>query len=371
MRVAVEPVTTSGDMKAFVRFPLALYHKNPFFVPHLLWERKKFFNPSNPLFDYTDVTYYLARDRNGQVVGRVTAHVNRRHNEITGEHTGFFGFFECIERFEVAQALLSVAENRLKEKGMTLIRGPFNFSTNEECGFLTQGFNRSPVFMMPYNPPYYLDMISRLGYRPVKKLLAYEYTYPGQIPEHLVKFSRRIEQRTGVTVRPMSKKNFEAEVAAAFQIYNAAWERNWGFVPVTEDEFKFVASDFKAIIDPAIALIAEKDNRPVAFSLALPDYNLLFKKMKGRLFPFGFFHFLFGRRMIRHIRVLLLGVLREYRRSGIDVLLYYNTFKNGLSKGYRSCEMSWILEDNTLMRRALERMGATAGKVYRIYEKAI
>ena len=371
MQVTITPATTSGDLKTFIRFPLHLYRRDPLYVPHLLHERSKFFSPSNPLFKYTDVTYYLARDRQGQVVGRVTAHVNQRHNELTGEKTGFFGFFECVEDQEVARALMSTAEMRMQEMGMTAIRGPFNFSTNEECGFLVDGFDRLPVFMMTYNPSYYLDMMDRLGYSAVKDLLAYEYAYPGQIPEHLLKFSRRLQERTGVIVRPMRRSDFEAEVTAAFEIYNAAWERNWGFVPVTEDEFRYVAGDFKAIIDPAVALIAEKDGRPVAFSLALPDYNVLLKKMNGRLFPYGFLYFLFARRQIRHIRVLLLGVLREYQRSGVDILLYYNTFKNGLAKGYRSCEMSWILEDNALMRRALDRMGATVGKRYRIFEKSL
>ena len=371
MQVTVSPATSADDLKAFIRYPLELYRGDPCFVSHLLHERSKFFSPSNPLFKYTDVTYYLARERSGQVVGRITAHVNKRHNQLTGENTGFFGFFECIQDPEVAGALVSAAEIRLQQMGMTTIRGPFNFSTNEECGFLTHGFDRPPVFMMPYNPAYYLDMMDALGYRPVKTLLAYEYTYPGQIPEHLVKFSERLQKRTGVVVRPMRRKNFEAEVGAAFDIYNMAWEKNWGFIPVTEDEFRYVAADFKAIIDPALALIAEKDGRPVAFSLALPDYNVLFKKMNGRLFPFGFLYFIFGRRLIRHIRVLLLGVLKEYRRSGVDILLYYHTFKNGLAKGYRSSEMSWILEDNTLMRRALERMGASVGKRYRIYEKSL
>ncbi len=371
MQVTVSPATSSGDLKAFIRYPLQLYRNDPCFVSHLLHERAKFFSPSNPLFNYTDAAYYLARDDGGRVVGRVSAHVNRRHNKLTGEHTGFFGFFECIQHPEVAGALMSAAELRLQAMGMSVIRGPFNFSTNEECGFLSHGFDRPPVFMMPYNPSYYLDMMGELGYRPVKELLAYEYAYAGRIPEHLVKFSQRLQERSGVVVRPMRRKNFETEVGAAFDIYNAAWEKNWGFVPVTEDEFRYIAADFKAIIDPALALIAEKDGRPVAFSLALPDYNVLLKKMKGRLFPFGFLYFVFGRRLIRHIRVLLLGVLQEYRRSGVDILLYYHTFRNGLAKGYRSSEMSWILEDNALMRRALDRMGATVGKRYRIYEKSL
>ena len=166
-------------------------------------------------------------------------------------------------------------------------------------------------------------------------------------------------------------KRFEEDVATAFGVYNEAWEDNWGFVPMTEAEFRFQAHDLKSVIDPSIVLIAEKDGEAVAFSLTLPDYNVIFKKMGGRLFPFGIFHFLFGRRSIHHVRVMALGVLKEYRRAGIDILLYHNTFKNGLRRGYRSCEMSWILEDNALMRRAIERIGGKVTKVYRIFERTL
>lgn len=371
MPLSIDRVATKRALAEFVRFPLALYRGDPYFVPALTSERLKFFSDRNPLFTFTDVVYFVARDGGGRVVGRVTAHVNRRHHEFTGERAGFFGFFECIEDGEVAAALMSAVESWHGEQNVSVIRGPYNFSTNEECGFLAEGFDRPPAIMMPYTRPYYLDFMASQGYEPVRTLLAYEYAYQGYVPDHLARVSERVRERTGVTVRPVDMKHFERDVASAFGVYNSAWEDNWGFVPMTEAEFKFQAEDLKSAIDPAIVLIAEKDGRPVGFSLALPDLNLVLKKMNGRLFPFGIFHFLLGRRSIHHVRVMAMGVLREYRRSGIDILLYYDSFQNGLRHGYRSCEMSWILEDNALMRRAIERMGGAVTKSYRIYEKTL
>ncbi len=370
-QVFVAPAESGRDLDAFIRFPLRLYRQAPFFVPHLLYERKKFFRPSNPIFQFTDVTYFLARGENGQVVGRATAHINHRHNEHAGEKAGFFGFFECVDDQAVASALMTAAEDALRDRGMKVIRGPFNFSTNEECGFLVQGFDRLPAMMMPYTKPYYPDFMTRLGYSRAKDLLAYEYAYQGSIPDYLVRLRRRIRERKQIVIRSINMRRFEEDLAEIFRIYNAAWSKNWGFIPVTEDEFRYTARELKPIVDPSVVLIAEKEGQPVAFSVSLPDYNLLLKKMHGRLFPFGFLHLLFGRKTIGRVRTLLLGVAAEYRLSGIEVLLIHETFEKGLSRGYRTGEMSWILEDNVLMRRPLERMGAQIGKVYRIYEKAL
>jgi len=370
-QVFVTPAQSDRDLDAFIRFPLRLYHQDPFFVSPLLYERKKFFKPSNPIFQFTDVTYFLARGENGEVTGRATAHINSRHNEHAVEKTGFFGFFECIDDQAVASALLTAAEDRLRDRGMKMIRGPFNFSTNEECGFLVDGFDRSPAMMMPYTKPYYPDFMTRLGYSKAKDLLAYEYSYQGSIPDYLVRLSRRIRERKQIVVRSINMHRFVEDVETIFRIYNAAWSKNWGFIPVTDEEFRCTAKDLKSIVDPSIVLIAEKEGQPVAFSVTLPDYNVLLKKMHGRLLPFGFLHLLFGRKTIGRVRTLLLGVVAEYRLSGIEVLLIHDTFEKGLARGYRAGEMSWVLEDNVLMRRALERMGAQIGKTYRIYEKAL
>ena len=367
----VTPASSRREMDAFIRFPLRHYRGDPNFVPHLLYERKKFFSPSNPIFHFTKVVYFLARDQKGEVVGRVTAHINERHNEHAGEKTGFFGFFECIDDQAAASALMTAAEDTLRTRGMKMIRGPFNFSTNEECGFLVQGFDRNPSLMMPYTKPYYPDAMTRLGYSTAKDLLAYEYESQGGIPEHLARFSRRLQERKQIVIRPINMQRFVEDVETIFRLYNEAWSRNWGFVPVTEDEFRATAKDLKPIVDPSVVLIAEKAGRPVGFSVTLPDYNVVLKKMNGRLFPFGFMHLLFGRRSIRRLRTLLLGVVAEHRLTGIDALLIHDTFQRALPRGYLKGEMSWILEDNMLMRRPLERMGAQVTKVYRIYEKTL
>jgi len=369
--VVVTPASSGRDLGDFIRFPLRLYSADPLFVPHLLYERKQFFKPSNPIFQFTDVVYFLARNEKGEVLGRVTAHINERHNRHAGERTGFFGFFECIEDDAVASVLMTAAEKSLRDRGMTLIRGPFNFSTNEECGFLVQGFDRPPFLMMPYTKAYYPDLMTRMGYHKVKELLAYEYEYQGSIPDHLVRFKERIRERKKIVIRPINMQHFMEDVETIFGLYNSAWSKNWGFVPVTDEEFRATAKDLKPIVDPSIVLIAEKDGRPVGFSVTLPDYNVLLKKMKGRLFPFGFLHMIFGRKSIRRVRTLLMGVVAGYRLSGIDALLIYDTFERGLARGYRSGEMSWVLEENVLMRRPLERMGAQIGKIYGIFEKAL
>ena len=371
MRINIQPVASLRMMHEFIKLPLRLYRNDPHFVPHLLAERRDFFSVGNPIFQFTDVGYFLARDESGRAVGRVTAHVNRRHNEFAGERTGFFGFFECVEQLDVARALMATAEAWLRQRGMSTIRGPFNFSTNEECGFLARGFDSMPAFMMPYTKRYYLDFMAELGYLPAKDLIAYDCHFEGEIPAHLVRFAERARERTGITVRTLEMKRFEEEVAAAFQVYNRAWEKNWGFIPMTRDEFRYTAKGLRQIVDPAIALVAEKDGQAVGFSLGLPDYNPLFKKMNGRVFPFGFLRFLLGKRSINRIRVITLGVIEEYRKRGVETLLIHDTFRNGTAKGYMSCEMSWILEENVLARRAFERLGAVAYKVYRVFEKPL
>ncbi|KPK60215.1 MAG: hypothetical protein AMK73_08245 [Planctomycetes bacterium SM23_32] len=371
MGITVEPVASPKGMRQFIEYPSVLYADHPLFVPHLLGERRQFFSAANPIFAFIEVEYFLARDDAGRVRGRITAHVNRRHNEFWGEKTGFFGFFDAEEDYDVSGALLEVAERWLGHRGMERIRGPMNFSTNEECGILVQGFDRAPGFMMPYNERYYAELMRRSGYLKAKDLLAYEYTYTGRIPERLVRLCERTRERSAVVVRPVRMDAFQEDVGKAFAVYNRAWEKNWGFVPMTEEQFAFMARQLKDVVDPAVALIAEADGEPVGFSLALPDYGPLLRKMKGRLFPFGFLVFLLGRRRVHSVRVLTMGVVPEHRRKGVDVLLIHDTFARGVEAGYYEGEFSWILEDNDLMIRALEKMGARPTKVYRIYEKAL
>jgi len=371
MAVQLQEVISRRDLDRFIKVPFDLYAADSLYVPHLLSERREFFSPRNPLFEFTEARYWLALDDGGRPVGRISAHINARHNDYWGEKTGFFGFFESVERAQVAGSLLDAAEAWLAGQGMTLVRGPFNFSTNEECGLLVEGYDEPPALMMPYNPPYYASLIEVRGYTKAKDLVAYCYDYEGEIPRYLKRFSERVQQRQAVTVRPLRRECFEEEVRLAFSVYNKAWADNWGFIPMTEAEFAYMARALKPIVDPDLALIAEVDGEAVGFSLALPDYNPVFKKMKGRLLPFGVLHFLLGRRRLDRVRVITMGVVEEHRRRGIDVLLIYHTFKNGVGKGYFHGEFSWILEDNVMLVRAMERMGARRCKTYRIYEKEL
>jgi GNAT superfamily N-acetyltransferase len=371
MGIQVEAVTSPAGLSRFIRFPLRLYADDGCFVPHLLSERRRFFSRRNPLFAFTEPCYFLARDAGGAVVGRVSAHVNRRHNKFWGERAGFFGFFECVEDLDVARALMTHAEQWLAGQGMGVIRGPFNFSTNEECGFLAEGFDTPPAVMMPYTKRYYLDFMAELGYAKARDLLAFYYECREGIPPFLTRVGKRAEERHGVVVRPLNMRRFAEDVRKAFDVYNRAWERNWGFVPMTEEQFAFAAHELKGIVVPELALIAEMDGEPVGFALALPDYNPLLKKMGGRLLPFGIVRFLLGRRSLDMVRVLTLGVVEEHRRRGIDALLVYYLFANGLPKGYWRGEFSWVLEGNVLLERLMERMGATAYKTYRIFEKPL
>ncbi len=371
MSFEVKEVGSRGDMRQFIGLPLSLYTDDPRYVPPLLAERKEFLSDRNPAFDFTHVRYLLARDDAGLVLGRTTAHVNSRHNEFAGEQTGFFGFFECVDDFDVARLLMVEVERWLAEQGMDTVRGPFNFSTNHECGFLTSGFDTPPAVMMPHTKPYYPGLFDRLGYRAAKELVAYDYTYTGKIPEHLVRFGNRVQERSPARIRTIDMSRFEQDVTEVFSVYNRAWSENWGFVPMTAEQFAFSARSLKRIVDPEMALIAEIDGEPVGFFLALPDINVLLKHMNGRLFPFGFLRFLLGRRRIKSVRVITLGVVKEHRNKGIDSLLACRAFQNGARRGYKRAEFSWILEDNVLLRRGLDRMGAVPYKTYRIYEKSL
>lgn len=371
MGVEVTPVSGRREMRQFIRFPYALYRDDPHYVPPLMAERKEFFSDQNPVFEFLRVRYFLARDEQGEIVGRTTAHVNERHNEFWDEQTGFFGFFGSVERPEVAAALMEKAESWLAEQGMETARGPLNFSTNQECGFLVEGHDSPPFVMMPYTKSYYPQMFEDLGYRKARDLLAYSYEYDGDIPDHLVRFGQRAAERSQVSVRSIDMDRFDEELAAAFEVYNRAWSENWGFVPMTKAQFRFTARNLKPIIDPELALLAELDGEPVGLFLALPDINRILKKMNGRLWPFGWLRFLLGRRRLHHVRVIILGVVDEYRRRGVDSLLSYRAFQKGDRKGYNRAEFSWILEENELMRRALDRLGATPYKTYRIYEKRL
>lgn len=368
--VRVEPVRDRADLREFLRLPWRIYRDDPHWVPPLLVEQRKLLNRKrHPFHQHADVEYFLAR-RGSAAVGRIAAIVNHRHVEFHDEPVGFFGFFECDDDPAAARALLASAEDWVAAHGMRAMRGPMNFSTNEECGLLVDGFDSPPRVMMTHNPPWYERLLEGAGYRKSKDMFAYDITGEAP-PERLVRGVARLRERAGAVIRPIRMKELEREIERVREVYNDAWERNWGFVPMTGAEFDEMAKQLRQIVDPELCLIAEVDGEVAGFELALPDFNQAIRHANGRLLPFGIFKLLWHARRIDRIRVVTLGVKPEYRRLGLDAMMTLRVFERGLARGYRRGECSWILEDNWPMRRILEHLGARVYKTYRILEKPL
>lgn len=372
MSVEISTVDSKRDLNQFIKLPWKIYREDPYWIPPLILDMKKLLNKrKNPFFQHSTAEYFLAR-KNGKVVGRVAAIINHNHNKFHDERTGFWGFFESQNDREVSQGLLQTALNWVKENGMSLLRGPMNFSTNDTCGLLCEGFDSSPVIMMPYNPQYYLSLIEDFGFTKTKELFAYYFDRKRPMPERFESMAKRTHRDKSIRFRPLNLRDFDREIEVVMSIYNEAWEANWGFVPMTEAEFKHLAKDLKPIVDPDIAYIAEVDGEPAGFSLSLPDYNQILKDVNGRLLPTGIFKLLMNRKKINKIRVITLGVRKKFQnKRGLAPTFYYETYTRGKKKGYAQAEFSWILDDNTLMNRALLAMGANLYKKYAIYEKVI
>lgn len=370
----IRQIQNKKDLLDFIKFPWKVYRNDPFWVPPLIADRKDFFNPQkNPFFKHSEVVFYLA-EKDDEVAGRICGIVNNNHIDFHKEKAGFFGFFECVNDFEVAKLLLDKVKEWLKSKGMEIMRGPMNFSTNDEVGFLLEGFDSSPVFMMTYNPPYYLDFMEKYGMDKAKDLFAYYFDKTYKPPDRVVRMGERIVNKQDVRARCINLKNFEQEIQKIKRIYNSAWSKNWGFVPMTDDEFDHLAKNLKMIVDPHMVFIAEVDGEPVGFSLALPDLNLVLKRLNGKLFPFGLLRLLWHtkvRKTIDGVRILTMGVIPAYQKRGIDNIFYIRTIRDGIKRGYKWAEMSWVLEDNILMNRVLKILGAKLYKKYRIYEMRI
>ena len=366
--IDVTPIQSPADLKDFINLPWTIYRDDPHWVPPLRSDLKKRLDKSQyPFFDHAEAEFLIARCE-GRVVGRIAAIKNDAHIDFHEEQVGFFGFFESIDDPEVAATLFSHAAQWLRERKLEVMRGPVNYSTNDDCGLLVEGFDSPPVILMSYNPPYYPNLIEDFGFEKAKDLLAYEITDDVQVPERLERTVQWIKKRKKITIRPLVKKQIHQEILRVKEIYNAAWEKNWGFIPMTDREIDYMAQELIQIIDPDLLLFAEIEEEPVAFILALPDFYVALKHVNGRLFPFGLLKLLWYKRKIDTARVLTFGIKEKYRQQGIDALMYYEVYKIGVAKGYRRGEMSWILEDNILMNRAAANMGATLYKRYRIYD---
>jgi hypothetical protein len=369
--IQIIPVESKKDLKDFILLPWKIYRNDKNWVPALISERKDFLNlKKNPFFKHAEVKLFLAQKGN-EVVGRIAGIVNHLHIQTHNEKCGFFGLFECIEDFEVAKILLDTAKSWLKSKGMEKLRGPADFSSNDQWGFLLEGFDSPPVFMMPYNPKYYLEFMKKYGLKKSKDLYAYSINRDRKPPERMYKVAEKIREKENLVVRKINLDDFEEEVKKIKEIYNQAWSRNWGAIPMTDEEFSHMAKEMKQIIDKDLVFIAEVDGQPAGFSLAIPNVNEALIKLNGRLFPFGLFKLLYYAKKIKSVRIITMGVIHKYQKRGIDNIFYTQTFDEGVKKGYTWGELSWILEDNVLMNRAAELMNARLYKKYRIYEGEI
>lgn len=371
--VNIDEVKGADNKNEFIRFPWKVYHGDPHWVPPLKSEVKYLLSEKeNPLFQHAEAACFLAR-KNGKTVGRIAAIIDRNHIKFHNEQAGFFGFFECLPDCAVARELLGTAARWLKKRDIEIMRGPMNPSTNDECGFLLEGFDSPPMIMMTYTPAYYLDFMERCGLTKAKDLYAYiavirDVAAGGR----LEKLAKAVKARIpGLTVRPANMKKFQGEVEMIKEIYNSAWSHNWGFVPMTDAETESMAKKLKPLIVPELLIMAEVNGKPAAFFVAIPDYNQVLGKINGRLGPLGLAKYLWYSQKISDIRVLAMGVTEEYRKKGIEGLLYLESFKAAVKKGYERAEMSWILEDNVLVQRGCALMGGKLYKKYRIYEKQI
>ena len=373
---AVE-VSAPQDLRRFIELPWRLYGGDPNWVPPLRRDVRTAFNPArNPFFEHSEARPFLAVRNDGTVVGRICAIRNRRHEQFHDEPVGFFGWMECEKDPEAFAVLAGAVRGWLGDRGLSAVRGPVSFSINDVAGLLVEGDPGPPLIMMPYNPPWYADLLEGEGFGKAKDLLAWWVSTPGAgrsdatfNQSYVDRAERIVQRRHKVTTRPINLKRFSEEVARIRRIYNKSWDLNWGFVPMTGAEMDHLAGELKQVIEPELVLFAEdEDGEPIGMAIALRDANPMFKAMNGRLTPWGIARAMRIRKRVKVARVLVLGVVPEWRGRGVDALLISRLIRGGMALGIEGGELSWILEDNTLMNRAIENLGGKLSRRYRIYE---
>ncbi|QNK63814.1 GNAT family N-acetyltransferase [Pedobacter sp. PAMC26386] len=365
-------VKSKKELKTFIDFPHELYQHDPNYVPELFIAQKDLLT-THPFHKHSSLQTFLLYDGD-KVTGRIAAILNNNHNIANQTNDGFFGFFDCINDNESASLLIQEAEKWLKEKGVETIIGPVNFSTNESCGLLIQGFDSPPVVMMPYNASYYPALLEQTGLTKKVDLIAWRFNgdnYDDRSVKLLEKLQERLT-RSNITIRKINMKKFQEEAESLREVYNKAWDKNMGFVPLNDEEYDYQAKDLKMILDPDFCLVAEQDGKIVGFGAAIPDINeILIKIKKGRLFPTGIFKLLMNKKKCSGIRILLLGVVEGYRKMGIEACLYGKIIEAYRAKGLKYAEASWTLEHNDLVNNAIRAIKGDPYKKYRIYEKPI
>ena len=370
---AVRPVHSSRDLHRFISFPYTHYKGNPYWVPPLRVDQKETLSRrKNPFFEHGRVQLFLATNSKGIVTGRIAGIYNGMHLKTHNDDAGFFGFFECEKRYETAAALLDAVRDWARDQGLCSLRGPMNPTLNDSAGLLVDGFDRVPSILMTYNPPYYEEYLLRWGFKRVMTLWAY-YIHRKHVSfERLRRGAAIVHRRNpGLSLRTLDLSRFEEEARIVREIYNEAWSDNWGFVPVTDQEFVHLAKSMKRIVDPRICYFVLMDGEPVGFTISLPDINPALQRLpNGRLFPFGLAKLLLLTRFagVREIRMPLMGVRKQFHGRAFDVLPVLETIEKGPLYGYQACETSWILDSNHILKNLLASIGTAVDKEYAIME---
>lgn len=376
MKINIRTVQNKSDKKKFILSQWNFYKNDKNWVPPLVMDRIKLLDTKkNPFYKHSKIELFLAEDEKGVVIGRIAGITNQNHNDTHNDKLGFFGFFECIDNQEVANALFDAACNWIKSQGMDSVRGPVNPSMNDEVALLVDGFDSPPVLLMTYNPKYYGTLIENYGFKKSKDLYAYHLINEKYISDKMTRMQNLIRQRYNVTIREMNFKNkeqFKQDVQTFKEIYNKAWVPNWGFVKMTDEEFDFLVNDLKQIADPTYTIIAEVDGKVAGFAIGLPDINQqLINNKKGSLLG-AIWQMMVVKKPINLLRIIVLGVLPEYQKTGVDAVMYWEMGMRGLPKGITQGEASWILEDNEMMNKGLTTtMLGKVYKTYRLYDKLI
>jgi hypothetical protein len=367
--ITVKKVSTKNELNQFIKFPWKIYKDDKFWVPPLLMEQKTLLDKQkNPFFKAADADYFLAY-RKGEIVGRIAAIKNDIHLKYHNDFSGQFGFFECINDQQVANALFDTAKSWIKEKGLKYMRGPANPSSNDIYGMLIEGFDDSPRLLMPYNPKYYITLCENYGMKKAKDMYAWKIVKDKILAsEKLKRGQELVRNRYKLQISQLDMKNFNKELDRFKYVYNKAWAPNWGFVPMTEEQIDAMAKDLKPLAEPSLVLFGEIDGKLVGAALVMLDYNQIFKEMNGRLLPFNFLKLFTQKKKIKWARILTLGIIPEYQKRGLDTVFYWEIVNRASSLGVYLGEASWVLEDNDMMNRGLELMNAERYKHYRIWE---
>jgi len=371
MTLEVKAIKSKKELYQFLDFAHELYKTDKNYVPEIFMGQKDMFNEKKyPFFDEGKVQCFLAYD-NGKIVGRIAAIKNPRYNAYHKSNIGFFGFFEFIESKEVAQTLLEAARDWLSSENYDYLMGPTNFSTNETAGFLVHGFEEPPKIMMTYNFSYYDPILKSIGLEKEMDMFAY-MIYTDSASERSIKISSMLEERLkkqDIIIRDVNLKDFKNESSKIHEVYNAAWENNWGFVPFSDNEFKHLAADIKMLLDPKFAYVAEHNGKAIGFSISLPDINEITKSFKkGRLFPFNIIKLFLNKNKTRCVRIAAMGVVEAYRKKGIEAIFFAKNILEARKRKLIGGEASWVLENNTEMVQAAEKLNGQHYKTYRLYK---